>query len=159
MIRTDKVNYYLDIAETVSRRSTCLRRHYGAIIVRSDEIIATGYNGAPRGRKNCVDLGHCTRDTLGIPSGCRYELCRSVHAEANAIISAARRDCIGATLYLAGRNTKTGELLSDTTPCSMCRRLIINAGISQVIAKTGEDIYSVTDVSDWVRDDDSLNLQ
>ena len=158
MKRTDKENYYLDIAETVSRRSTCLRRLYGAIIVRNDEIISTGYNGAPRGRKNCVDLGCCTRDRLNIPRGHRYELCRSVHAEANAIISAARRDCIGATLYLAGYDAKTGELLSDTTPCSMCRRQIINAGIVRVVARTGRTEYTVTDVSEWVENDDSLEL-
>ena len=158
MVRTDKINYYLDIAETVSKRSTCLRRQYGAIIVLNDEIVSTGYNGAPRGRTNCVDLGHCTRDALNIPSGERYELCRSVHAEANAIISAARKECIGGTLFLAGRNSKTGELLSDTTPCSMCRRLIINAGITYVIARTGEGTYTETHVRDWVFEDDSLDL-
>ena len=93
--RTSKQNYYLDIADAVLERSTCLRRKYGAIIVRNDEIISTGYNGAPRGRRNCSDLGGCMREKLGIPSGERYELCRSVHAEANAIISASRRDMIG----------------------------------------------------------------
>ena len=98
MERKDKTNYYLDIAETVSRRSTCLRRRYGAIIVRNDEIISTGYNGAPRGRRNCVDLDYCAREKQNIPSGQRYELCRSVHAEANAIISAARRDTLGGIL-------------------------------------------------------------
>ena len=159
MERTDKINYYLDIAETVSKRSTCMRRKYGAIIVLNDEIISTGYNGAPRGRKNCVDLGHCTRDTLGIPSGERYELCRSVHAEQNAIISAARRDCIGATLYLAGRNSKTGELLSDTMPCSMCRRFIINSGIKQVVCRTSENTYECINVRDWVFNDDSMDLK
>ena len=92
MARRDKTNYYLDIADAVSRRGTCLRRNYGAIIVKNDEILSTGYNGAPRGRKNCVDLGRCTREELQVPSGQRYELCRSVHAEANAIISAARRN-------------------------------------------------------------------
>ena len=92
MERVDKTNYYLDIADTVCKRSTCLRRKYGAIIVRNDEIISTGYNGAPRGRKNCDDLKFCLRESLSVPSGQRYELCRSVHAEANAIISAARRD-------------------------------------------------------------------
>ena len=101
--RTSKQNYYLDIADAVLERSTCLRRKYGAIIVRNDEIISTGYNGAPRGRRNCSDIGTCTRETLRIPSGERYELCRSVHAEANAIISAARQDMIGASLYLVGR--------------------------------------------------------
>ena len=155
--RTDKVNYYLDIAETVSKRSTCIRRKYGAIIVRNDEIVSTGYNGAPRGRRNCLDLGVCTRDAMGIPSGERYELCRSVHAEANAIISAARSETLGGTLYLAGTDFKTGELLTDTTPCSMCRRLIINAGITNVIARTGRDTYIVTNVRDWIFNDDTLD--
>ena len=154
--RKDKTNYYLDIAETVLIRSTCRRREYGAIIVLNDEIIATGYNGAPRGRKNCLDRGVCLRDELGIPSGERYELCRSVHAEANAIISAARRDMIGATLYLSGRNAKTGELLADTAPCSMCRRLIINAGIMTTVCRTGADKYTVINTRDWVFNDDSL---
>lgn len=157
--RTDKVNYYLDIAETVAERSTCLRRHYGAIIVHEDEIISTGYNGAPRGRKNCADLGRCLRDTLQIPSGERYELCRAVHAEQNAIISASRRDCLGSTLYLAGRNGKTGELLTDTTPCSMCRRFIINAGIRRVVCRVGETEYTVTDVRDWIFNDDSVDMK
>ncbi|MGM9522671.1 MAG: deoxycytidylate deaminase [Oscillospiraceae bacterium] len=156
MERTDKINYYLDIAQTVAERSTCLRRQYGAIIVREDEIISTGYNGAPRGRKNCADLGVCKRDQLGIPSGERYELCRSVHAEQNAIISAARRDCIGATMYLAGKDAKTGEILKDTTSCSMCRRFIINAGIKKVVNRIGEDAYEVVHVRDWVFDDDSI---
>ncbi len=95
MERIVKENYYLDIAETVLERSTCLRRQYGAIIVRNDEIVATGYNGAPRGRKNCSDLGYCVREQMRVPRGERYELCRSVHAEANAIISASRNECIG----------------------------------------------------------------
>ena len=156
MLRTDKTNYYLDIAETVCKRSTCLRRLYGAIIVKDDEIIATGYNGAPRGRKNCVDLGRCLRDEMNIPSGQRYELCRSVHAEANAIISAARKDCIGATMYLAGRNAKTGALLTDTTSCAMCRRLIINSGIEKVVCRVGDGEYTVTQTSEWIENDDSL---
>ena len=154
--RKDKENYYLDIADTVLMRSTCIRRKYGAIIVLNDEIIATGYNGAPRGRKNCIDLGHCTRETLDIPHGERYELCRSVHAEANAIVSAARRDMLGATLYLAGRDADTGELLGDTTPCLMCRRLIINAGINKTVCRVNEEKYHVTNTRDWVFDDDSL---
>ena len=156
MGRIDKENYYLDIAETVLERSTCLRRCYGAIIVRNDEIIATGYNGAPRGRKNCVDLNYCTREALKIPSGQRYELCRSVHAEANAIISASRRDMVGGTLYLVGRDARTGELLGDATSCSMCRRLIINAGIQRVVIRDTKAEYNVVHVEDWVREDDSL---
>ena len=154
--RVDKVNYYLNIADAVLERSTCLRRHYGAIIVRNDEIVSTGYNGAPRGRKNCVDLGRCTREELQVPSGQRYELCRSVHAEANAIISAARSDTLGATLYLSGRDAKTGQLLGDTTSCSMCRRNIINAGIAQVIIRNTPTEFTVVDVEDWVKNDESI---
>ena len=156
MDRIDKINYYLDIAQTVSERSTCLRRHYGAIIVRNDEIVSTGYNGAPRGRINCTELGYCVRQQLDIPSGERYELCRSVHAEANAIISAARSECIGGTLYLCGKDAVTGELLRDTTSCSMCRRNIINAGIAQVIIRNTPTEYTVVDVEDWVTNDESI---
>ena len=156
MERVKKENYYLDIAQTVIERSTCLRRCYGAIIVKNDEIVSTGYNGAPRGRKNCSEMGRCLREELSIPSGQRYELCRSVHAEANAIISAARRECIGATLYLAGIDAKSGELLHDATSCSMCRRMIINAGITRVIVRNAETEYSITDVQEWIDNDDSL---
>ena len=155
MKRIDKENYYLDIAETVLERSTCLRRCYGAIIVKNDEIVSTGYNGAPRGRKNCMDLGYCTREALNIPSGERYELCRSVHAEMNAIISAARRDTLGSTMYLAGRQA-SGELLRHATSCTMCRRLIINAGIDRMVIRTGEMEYDVVKVQEWIDEDDSL---
>ena len=157
--RTNKENYYLDIADAVLQRSTCLRRKYGAIIVLNDEIISTGYNGAPRGRRNCCDLGHCTRKSLNIPSGERYELCRSVHAEMNAIISAARSDMLGATLYLVGRDAVTGELTTDTTPCSMCRRHIINAGITKVVARISETEAITTNVREWIYNDDSLDPQ
>jgi dCMP deaminase len=156
MERKDKDNYYLDIAETVLMRSTCLRRRYGAIVVLNDEIIATGYNGAPRGRQNCLDRGVCMRDELQIPSGERYELCRSVHAEANAIISAARRDMVGATLYLSGRDAKTGALLEDTIPCSMCRRFIINSGIVKTICRIDPNNFTAIDIRDWVFNDDSI---
>ena len=154
--RTSKQDYYLDIADSVLERSTCLRRKYGAIIVRNDEIISTGYNGAPRGRRNCSDLGHCTRESLRIPSGERYELCRSVHAEANAIISASRRDMIGASIYLVGRDARTGELLHDAMSCSMCKRQIINAGIDRVVIRTDETEYITIPVSDWIENDDSI---
>ncbi len=156
MGRRTKDDYYLDIADAVRGRATCLRRTYGAIIVKNDEIMSTGYNGAPRGRSNCTDLGICHREELRIPSGERYELCRSVHAEANAIISASRRDMLGSTLYLVGRDAKTGQYLNDTTSCAMCRRLIINAGIERVIARVGEDGIQVTEVEDWVTEDDSV---
>ena len=157
MPRIDKENYYLDIAQTVSERSTCLRRCYGAIIVKSDEVIATGYNGAPRGRLNCADLGRCTRQELNIPSGQRYELCRSVHAEANCIISASRREMLGATLYMACRDPATGALIPGSTSCSMCRRQIINAGIEKVVIRDTPTEYRVVDVQrEWVDEDDSL---
>lgn len=154
--RRSKENYYLDIAEAALERSTCLRRQFGAIIVRDDEIVATGYNGAPRGRRNCSDLGRCTRRELNIPAGERYELCRSVHAEANAIISAARRDMVGGTLYLVGRDARTGELLSDATSCAMCRRLVINAGLARVVIRRTPTEFDVVNVEDWVREDDLL---
>lgn len=156
MKRIDKHNYYLDIAETVLERATCLRKCYGAIIVRNDEIVSTGYNGAPRGRKNCVDLNYCTREALKVPSGQRYELCRSVHAEANAIISAARSETLGATLYMACKDPATGELVSGTTSCSMCRRQIINAGIERVVIRETKTEYTIVQVEDWIREDDSL---
>lgn len=156
MPRIDKTNYYLDIAQTVSERSTCLRRHYGAIIVQNDEIVSTGYNGAPRGRKNCIDLGYCTREAMNIPSGERYELCRSVHAEANAIICASRRDMIGATLYLVGKEVPTGEYVKDAMCCSMCKRLVINAGIEKVIVRDDKERYRVIEVAQWIADDESL---
>lgn len=155
MERIDKENYYLDIAQTVAERDTCLRRNQGAIIVAHDAIISTGYAGAPRGRANCSDLGHCTREKMGIPSGERYELCRSVHAEANAIIAASRESMLGATMYLVRRDAKTNKLI-PASPCPMCRRMIINAGISRVIARVTETQYDVINVRDWVYDDDTL---
>ena len=157
MPRIDKTNYYLDIAQTVSERSTCLRRHYGAIIVQNDEIVSTGYNGAPRGRKNCVDLNYCTREALNIPSGERYELCRSVHAEANAIISAPRSEMIGSTLYLVGLEYKDGSYVVNANPCAMCKRMIINAGIECVIVRDTKDTYRIIDVYEsWVNQDASM---
>lgn len=154
--RRSKENYYLDIAEAALERSTCLRRQFGAIIVRDDEIVATGYNGAPRGRRNCSDLGRCTRRELNIPAGERYELCRSVHAEANAIISASRRDMVGGTIYLVGRDARTGELLHDATSCAMCRRQVINAGLEKVVIRRTETEFEVVPVQQWIDEDDSL---
>ena len=132
MNRISKENYYLNIAQTVLERATCLRRVYGAIIVKNDEIISTGYNGSPRGRKNCVDMGFCTREAMQVPRGERYELCRSVHAEANAIISAPRDKMIDATLYLVGKEVSTGDYVKNAVCCSMCKRMVINAGIARL---------------------------
>lgn len=156
MKRRDKTNYYLDIAETVLERSTCLRRCFGAIIVKNDQIISTGYNGAPRGRLNCSDSGHCSRDELNIPKGQRYELCRAVHAEANAIISASRAELIGSDIYLACHDAVTGEIDSSIEPCMMCKRLIINAGISRVIVRKTRDEFAVIYVESWIDNDESI---
>ncbi len=134
-MRPSKDEYYLNIAEAVMARSTCLRRQYGSVIVKNDEIIATGYNGSPRGEVNCCDVGYCWRQKNNIPHGERYESCKSVHSEANAIISASRQEMQGAVLYLAGSEP-------NAEPCDMCRRLIKNAGIVRVI--TREKIMEVT---------------
>lgn len=157
MERISKENYYLDIAETVSERSTCLRRRFGAIIVKNDVIISTGYNGAPRGRKNCNELGECYRDKLNIPRGERYELCRSVHAEANAIIAAPRDQMLDATLYMCCTNPENGGIISGTCSCMMCKRQVINSGISKVVVRETKDTYTVYDVNDWIENDDSLS--
>lgn len=157
MKRINKDNYYLDLAEAALERSTCLRRKWGCIIVKNDEIIATGYNGAPRGRKNCDDVGYCIREELSIPRGERYELCRSVHAEQNAIISAARKDMIGATLYEVGVDVKTGKYVENSMPCAMCKRFIINSGIKTMIFRDTKTKYRTINVQELIDNDDSLN--
>jgi dCMP deaminase len=154
--RRDKHNYYLDVAEQVSQRGTCLRKQYGAVIVKEDEVISTGYVGAPRGRKNCTDLGFCIREERKIARGERYELCRSVHAEANAIISASRRDMLGSSMYLVGFEAATGEYVENASSCAMCKRTIINAGISKVYIRDDKDRYRVIDVREWIENDDPL---
>ena len=137
MNRISKQEYYLGIAAAVARRSTCLRRQYGAVIVKNDEIVATGYNGAPRGDDNCCDVGECWRERNHIPHGEQYEKCVAVHAECNAIISASRRDMLGAALYLYGFEGFDHPIESPV-PCLICSRLIKNAGIAQVINREGE---------------------
>ncbi|MBQ7556589.1 MAG: cytidine deaminase [Lachnospiraceae bacterium] len=156
MERRDKVNYYLDLAETVLQRGTCLRRLFGTVIVKNDEVISTGYVGAPRGRKNCSDMGYCVRQKMQIPRGERYELCRSVHAEANAIISAPRSEMIDSDIYLVGKEVDTGEYVKNASSCSMCKRMIINAGIKRVIIRDDRDNYRIVDVREWVDNDESL---
>jgi len=155
-VRRDKHNHYLDIAQTVAQRGTCLRRNYGSIIVKNDEIISTGYTGAPRGRKNCIDIGSCRRETLNIPRGTMYEMCRSVHSEANAIISSARKDMMGATLYLVGMEYGSNNIVKDANSCAMCKRLIINSGIENVIVRLTKDDFNVFNVEDWIDNDDSI---
>ncbi len=157
MERRDKINYYLDIADTVAARSTCLRRRYGAVIVNHDQIVSTGYVGAPRGRQNCCDLGTCVREQLKIPRGERYELCRSVHAEMNAVISASRDQMIGGTLYLVGREVTTGEYVKNSVSCSLCKRVIINSGIERVIIRDTDTDYRIIEVMEWIMNDESVS--
>lgn len=156
--RVDKINYYLDIAQAVASRSTCLRKKYGTVIVNHDEIISTGYSGAPRGRVNCIDLGYCTKKKI-FPElhHAGYDACRSVHSEQNAIISASRKDMIGATLYLVGYRGDSKEYEEGASPCLMCRKMIINAGIAQVIVRKDENNYNIIDVNDWINNDEFLN--
>lgn len=157
MERVSKENYYLDIARTVAERSTCLRKKYGAIIVKNDVIVSTGYNGAPRGRQNCNDIGYCMRDRLNIPRGERYEMCRSVHSEANAIIAAPREQMLGSTLYMACVSPGDGSLIAGTSSCMMCKRLIINAGIARLVVRDTATEYRIIDVDSWISEDDSLS--
>lgn len=156
MERVDKINYYLDIAEAVLQRGTCMRNNYGSVIVKNDEIISTGYTGAPRGRKNCLDLGSCRRKLNNTPSGAGFELCRSVHSEQNAIISSNRKDMLGSTLYLVGVNKRNGEYISDNKPCTLCKRMIINAGIERVVMRDDKEHYRIEEVSDWIENDDTI---
>lgn len=157
MNRRDKQNYYLDMAEVALERGTCMRRNFGAVIVKNDIIISTGYSGAPRGRANCIDLNYCIREQRNIPRGTHYEFCRSVHAEMNAIIAASREEMIGATLYLVGRDAKTGEIMRDANSCTMCKRMIINAGIRQVVIRRDHDTYDTVQVQEWIEHDDLLD--
>ena len=154
--RISKINYYLNIADEVSKRSTCLRRRYGAVIVNHDEIVSTGYNGAPRGVENCTDHGICTRKELNIPRGQRTEICRAVHSEENAIISASRKDMIGGDLYLSGREVDTGEYVVNVCSCSMCKKRIINAGIKNVYIRDNDTEYRKIPVEDWIHDVNAL---
>ncbi len=158
--RRDKINYYLDIAETVASRSTCLRKKYGTVIVNHDQIISTGYSGAPRGRINCCDLGYCTKKKL-LPDQRHggYDACRSVHSEQNAIISAAREDMIGSTLYLVGYRNENHDYEKGAAPCLMCRKVIINAGINKVIVRVNKNEYQIFDVQNWIENDEFLNGQ
>ncbi len=152
--RPEKDEYYLNIAREVARRSTCLRRWFGAVIVKNDQIISTGYAGAARGAANCSDIGVCPRQQANIPQGERYELCRSVHAEMNAIIHASRADMLDSTLYLAGLNAKDGSIIKDARPCKMCSRLIINAGIKTVKVLAEDESVITIDVGSFIQDEE-----
>lgn len=157
--RKDKINYYLDIAKAVAKRGTCLRKNYGCIIVKNDEIIATGYSGAPRGRKNCIDLGYCCKKKYfpQIRHG-GYDACRAVHAEQNAMLSAPRRDMLDADMYLTGIRMDTGEYEQGASSCQMCRKLIINAGIRKIyIRNKNDEEYISIDIQQWVQQDDLIH--
>jgi len=149
-LRPSKVDYYLEIAEAISKRGTCIRRTFGAVIVNRDQIISTGYVGAPRGMTNCIDIGRCIRQEQNIVPGERYELCRSVHAEMNAIIHASRADMIGGSLYLAGFDAD-GSYVRNAEPCKLCKRMIINSGISEVIIKKRSELVDLDHCFDIVR--------
>ena len=151
--RRDKINYYLDIAEAVLGRGTCIRRNYGAVIVRNDEIVSTGYTGSPRQKANCSDLGNCMRKKLNVKSGSNYELCKSVHAEQNCIISARRSDMIGSVLYLCGKEFSNKEYVRGAQPCIICKKMIINTGIEKVIVRETKDKYAIIEVKSWLVED------
>lgn len=158
MTRVDKINYYLDIAESVAERGTCLRNNYGSIIVKNDEIISTGYTGAPRGRENCIDLGYCCKKKY-FPNvrHAGYDACRSVHAEQNALISASRKDMIGGTLYLVQYRPETGTYEENSSCCQMCRKMIINAGIEKVVVRgLNDNEYRIINVQEWIDNDELL---
>lgn len=152
-MRPSKDQYYLDIAREVAERATCFRNKGGTIIVRDDQIISTGYNGAPRKTKDCFERGECLRDKLGIAHGTRYEICRSVHCETNAIINAARAgvSLLGGTMYTYERNGKTGEKI-DSLPCYICKKMIINSGIERVVSSMKDGGFQIFYVQDWIED-------
>ncbi len=149
--RISEDQYYLNIAREVAARSTCLRRKFGAVIVKSKQIISTGYCGAPRGTANCSDIGACLRNQLGAKPGEHYEWCRSVHGEANAIIHASRLDMMGSTLYLVGLEAASGQIVPDAEPCRMCKRMIINAGIDRVVIQLANSRVRTVQVEEWMK--------
>lgn len=136
--RISKIDTYLNVAETFAYRSTCLKRKYGAVIVKNDVVISTGYNGSPRGFDNCCDKGECERIALDMHQGEGYGLCKAVHAEQNALLNCSRELTVGADIYLAGINADDNSVYS-ARPCPICARLIIQAGIDNVIMRTGEN--------------------
>jgi dCMP deaminase len=151
MARISKDKYYLNIAQEVAERSTCLRRRYGAVIVQSDQIISTGYCGAPRGTENCIDINFCLREKRDAKRGEHYEWCRSVHAEQNAIIHSKRLDMLNAKLYLVGVDVKSNILMDDAEPCKLCKRMIINSGITTIVTYgEGQKLKTVDVQKDWI---------
>lgn len=152
--RISKDEYYIKIAENIFDRSTCLRRHFGAVIVNKDEIVATGYNGAPRKVKSSLEHGYCWRKEHNVPHGKNYELCRSVHAEQNAMIQASRKDMLGSTLYLVGENPDNSFV--DAFPCVICLRMIINAGIEKLVYRKSDGSLAIASPQKEWKDDDFI---
>ena len=153
--RVSKIDTYLNCAEVFAYRSTCLKRKYGAVIVKDDVVISTGYNGAPRGFDNCCDLGTCPRIDMNMHQGEGYGICRAVHAEANALLNCSRQQTMGADLYLVGINPQDNSI-HKAKPCPICARLIIQAGINNVYLRVGEgaDNYVVIPAKElkWVQE-------
>jgi len=157
--------YFINIAKAVAARATCLRRKYGVVITKDNIIVSTGYNGAPAGMKDCLEVEKCTRKELQIPHGERYELCHSVHAEANAVIRAAVHELEGATIYISGevasfssvnppecgprRDNSAGECHSE--PCMMCKRIILNARIARVVYSDGNGNFHIINPKEWLK--------
>ena len=152
MQRPSKDKYYLDIAKEIAQRSTCFRVKMGAVIIRDDQIIATGYVGAPRKTKDCLERGFCLRDQLKIPHGQRYELCRSVHAEMNALLNAARAgvSLLGGDIYIYAANNQ-GKTI-DSFPCFICKKMLINAGLDRILCSTKDGNHKIFYVKDWIKD-------
>lgn len=151
--RISKDEYYLGIAKAVAERGVCFRRFSGTIIVGSgDQIISTGYTGSPRKTRDCFERGFCLRDKLKILSGQRYELCRSVHAEQNAIVNSARAgvSLLGGDMYIFTR-TREGKPV-DAFPCFICKKMVINAGLSRVICSTRDGKMEIFSVENWVKE-------
>ncbi|MFA5421108.1 MAG: deaminase [Patescibacteria group bacterium] len=156
MNRISKIDYYMNITKEVARRSTCFRAAHGSIIVKDDQIISTGYNGAPRKTKDCFERGNCLRDELSIPSGQRYEMCRSVHAEQNAIVNSARAgvSLLGGTIYLYSEKLDKGKdpKAIDAFPCFICKKIIINSGLKDMVVSKSDGSYKVYNIEDWVNE-------
>ena len=149
---------FMDLAEHIATWSSCLRRQVGAIVVKDKRIMTTGYNGAPKKKKNCIDLNYCKREEMHIPRGERYEMCRSVHAEANAIISASRRDLLDSTIYMVGIEVSNGEYVAHARPCAMCKRMIINAGIKNIVVRNTKNEYEIIDTEEFIENDETLEM-
>lgn len=161
IMKQSQVDHYLDIAQEACHKSTCLRANYGAVIVKDGEIISIGYNDAPTGRQSCTELNYCRRKQLNIPRGERYEMCRSVHAEVNAILSASKEMLEDASLFLVGINPETGDLIENADCCSICKRIIINSGIKEVFIRTKKPevqkpIVLYVSVKQWITNDETL---